>query len=230
MGKITNIILNSTNKTSGTVNNNLTYYVDWSAILNKNKKYKLQFNYMGGYNHTNSYRFPYIVTNIPVNNYTIGTSTNYNLGNLKYIIAQQSINAGSYQANFNDNVPLYLQSLPFNNNLNIQILDNISNTPFNDEFFTVAGTGTLTSSGNVFTIVTSTAGLIQLGTVITVSGNSRTIISFLSGTGGVGTYQFDGSAISISTATAFTFPENLTGNPPSNYILSLSFEEQEEQE
>lgn len=226
MGKITNIVLNSTNKTSGTDNNNLTYYVDWSAILKTNTKYKLKFNYMGGYNHINSYRFPYITANIPINNYTVNTSTNYNLGNLKFLISQQSINAGNFHANKDDNVELYLNNLPLNNNLNIQILDNITNAPFHDEFYSVAGTGTLTSSGNVITIVTSTTGIIQLGTVITVSGQTRTIISFLSGTGGVGTYQCDAS-LTVGTATAYTFPSNTTGNPPAPYILTLSFEESE---
>jgi len=225
MGKITNLVLNSTNKTSGTVNNDLTYYVDWSAILLKNKKYKLYFNYMGGYNYINSFRFAYITSNIPINNYTVNTSTNYSLGNLKYIIAQQSIHAGNFYANINDNVPIYLEAQPLNNNLNIKILDNISNTAFLDEFHTVAGTGTLTASGNVFTIASSTAGTIQLGTVITVLGNSRTIISFLTGTGGTGTYQFEGGSLTIASASAFTFPTIINGNPPSNYILTLSFEE-----
>lgn len=228
MGKITNLVLNSTKATSGTINNNLTYYVDWAAFLKRNKKYKLTFNYMGGYNHINSYRFPYITSNIPINNYTINTSNNYNLGNLKFLISQQSVNAGNFQANISDNVPLYLETMPLNNNLNIQLLDNISNTAFYDEFYTVGGTGTLTASGNVFTIVSSTTGTIQLGTVITVSGNSRTIISFISGTGGTGTYQFDGTSLTIAVATAYTFPANTTGNQPAPYILSLSFEEVEE--
>jgi hypothetical protein len=227
MGKITNLVLNSQKSTSGTITNDLTYYIDWSAILETNKKYKLSFNYMGGYNHINSFRFPYITTNIPINSYTVNTNTNYNLGNLKYIISQQSINAGSFQANQTDNIVSYLYSRPFNNNLNIQILDNNSNTAFYDEYYTVAGTGTLTSTGNVFTIVTSTAGLIQLGTVITVGANSRTIISFLTGTGGTGTYQFDGAALVVAAATAFTFPANSIGNPPASYILNLSFEEVE---
>lgn len=224
MGKITNLVLNSTNKTSGTVNNDLTYYVDWAAILERTKKYKLTFSYMGGYNHINSYRFPYITATIPVNNYTTNTSTNYNLGNLKFFISQQSLNIGNLTATIYDNVPLHLQSMPLNNNLNIRILDNISNTPFFDEFFTVAGTGTATSSGNILTIVTSTTGIIQLGTVITISGNSRTIISFLTGTGGAGTYQID-SSLTVGTATAYTYPANSTGNAPSNYVLTLSFEE-----
>jgi hypothetical protein len=225
MGKITNLILNSTKVTSGTVNNDLTYYVDWSVILSNNKKYKLSFNYMGGYNHINSYRFPYISTNIPINNYTVNNNTNYNLGNLKFLISQQSINTGNFHANQNDNIVSYLQTRPLNNNLNVQILDNISNTAFYDEFYTVAGTGTLTSTGNIFTIATSTTGIIQLGTVITVSGNTRTIISFLTGTGGTGTYQFDGATLAVGTATAYTFPANTTGNPPASYILNLSFEE-----
>jgi hypothetical protein len=227
MGKITNLVLNSINKTSGTVNNDLTYYVDWAAILQRNKKYKLTFNYMGGYNHINSFRFPYITSRITINNYTVNTSTNYNLGCLKYIISQQSINSGSFQANVSDNVPLYLENLPLNNNLNIRLLDNISNTPFFDEFYSVAGSGTFTSVGNVVTIVTSTTGLIQLGTVIQYGVNARTIISFLSGTGGTGTYQID-IAATVATATAYTFVANTTGNQPANYILSLSFEEQDD--
>ena len=224
MGKITNLVLNSTNKTSGTVNNDLTYYVDWAAILDRTKKYKLRFSYMGGYNHINSFRFPYITTTIPVSNHTTNTSTNYNLGNLKFFISQQSLNIGNLHATIYDNVPLHLENMPLNNNLNIRILDNISNTPFFDEFFTVAGTGTATSSGNVLTIVSSTTGIIQLGTVITISGNSRTIISFLTGTGGAGTYQID-SSLTVGTATAYTYPANSTGNAPSNYVLTLSFEE-----
>jgi hypothetical protein len=224
MGKITNLVLNSTNKTSGTVNNDLTYYVDWAAILDRTKKYKLTFSYMGGYNHIDSFRFPYITTTIPVNSYTTNTSTNYNLGNLKFFICQQSINVGNLNATIYDNVPLYLENLPLNNNLNIRMLDNNSNTPFFDEFFTVAGAGTATSSGNVLTIVTSTTGIIQLGTVITIGANIRTIISFLTGTGGTGTYQID-SSLAVGTATAYTYPANSTGNAPANYILTLSFEE-----
>jgi hypothetical protein len=224
MGRITNVVLNSTNKTTGTDTNNLTYYIDWSAILKKNKKYKLNFNYMGSYNHINSYRFPYITSSIPINSYTTNTNTSYNLGNLKFIISQQSLNIGNFSAKQNDNSTLYLETMPLNNNLNIQILDNITNTLFYDEFYSVAGSGTLTSSGNVITIVTSTTGTIQLGTVITVSAQTRTIISFLTGTGGVGTYQCDAS-LTVGTATAYTFPSNTTGNAPAPYILNLSFEE-----
>jgi len=224
MGKITNIVLNSGSKTSGTVTNNLTYYIDWSAILKRNKKYKLKFNYMGGYNHINSYRFPYITSNIPINSYAPGTNTSYNLGNLYFFISQQSLNIGNLMAHENHNSTLYLQTMPLNNNLNIQILDNISNTPFFDEFFSVAGAGTATSSGNVLTIVSSTTGVIQLGTVITIGANSRTIISFLTGTGGTGTYQID-SSLTVGTATAYTYPANQTGNAPAPYILNLSFEE-----
>ena len=224
MGKRTNLVLNSTRATSGTVNNDLTYYVDWAAILDRTKKYLLTFTYMGAYNHINSYRFPYITTTIPVNNYSGGTSTNYNLGNLKFIVSQQSINTGNFEAKVIDNAPLYLENLPLNNNLNVRILDNMSNTAFFDEFFSVAGAGTATSNGLVLTIVSQTAGLIQLGSVITISGNSRTIISFLTGTGGVGTYQLD-SSLTVGTATAYTIPANQTGNPPANYILTLSFEE-----
>ena len=87
MGKITNVILNSVNKTSGTVTNDFTYYVDWSAILKKDTKYKLKFNYMSGYNYINSFRFPFIRTNILTTNITLNTSTSYNLGNLKYIMS-----------------------------------------------------------------------------------------------------------------------------------------------
>jgi len=227
MGKVTNLILNSTNKTAGTVNNDLTYYVDWAAILDRTKKYKLTFSYMGGYNYINSYRFPYITTNIPTSNYTTNTSTNYNLGNLKFFVSQQTLHIGNLHATIYDNVPQYLENMPLNNNLNIRMLDNISNTPFFDEYFSVVGAGTATSSGNVLTIVSSTTGIIQLGTVITISGNNRTIISFLSGTGSTGTYQID-FALTVATATAYTYPANTTGNAPSNYILTLSFEEVEE--
>jgi len=225
MGKITNIVLNSGSKTSGTVTNNLTYYIDWSAILKKNQKYKLKFNYMGGYNHINSYRFPYITSNIPVNSYAPGTNTSYNLGNLYFFISQQSLSKGNLISHENDNSVLYLETMPLNNNLNIQILDNISNTAYFDEFYSVGGTGTLTATGNVFTIASLTAGTIQLGTVITVLGNNRTIISFLTGTGGTGTYQFEGGTLTIASASAFTFPANTTGNAPAPYILNLSFEE-----
>ena len=227
MGKITNVILNSTNKTSGTVTNDFTYYVDWSAILKKDTKYKLKFNYMSGYNYINSFRFPFIRTNILTTNITLNTSTSYNLGNLKYIMSQSSSFSGSFIANENDNSTLYLENRPFNNNLNIQILDNITNALFYDETYTEAGAGTATQSGNILTIASISSGIITIGTVITISGVPRVVISFISGSGGVGTYQVD-TALTVGTATAFSFPSNLVGNPPAPYILTLSFEEVDE--
>ena len=46
MGKITNLVLNSNTKIMGTDTTNLSYYVDWSALLKNNQQYKMTFSYI----------------------------------------------------------------------------------------------------------------------------------------------------------------------------------------
>lgn len=219
---ITNLVLFSNKATSGTVSNNLNYYVDWKALLKNKQKYKVSFNYQGGNNYINTYRFPYITTNLITSNVTTNNVINYNLGNLSPTMATNNI--GCFSAKRTDNPELYLYNLPLDNNLNIQILDSISNSAFYDEHITANGSGTATQNGNILTVATATSGFITIGTVITISSIPRTVIGFISGTGGTGTYQVDISA-TIGTATAYTFPGNSTGNPPGQYILTLQFQE-----
>ena len=225
MGKITNIILNSMESTGTTGNAN--YYIDWGMTLKDRTKYKLRFNYTGTYNYINSFRFPYIQTNIPVNNYGNKTATSYILGNLKFIMSNSSSYSGNFQASYNDNFESYLYSRPLNNNLNIQLLDNLTKTEFYDESITDAGVGTATQAGNIINIATLTSGIIYIGTVITISSIPRTVIGFITGTGGTGKYQVDISA-TVASPTAFTFPLNMVGGLIAPYVLILSFEEIEE--
>jgi hypothetical protein len=234
MGKIHNVILNAINATnyitSNANNNNLSYNIDWSAILPNNKKYLLTFAYNASTNYINGYRFPYLYTNIIGSNVHNATSVGGApvlplLGTLEISMINYNSNFGSYTASPSDNPPVYLSNRPVNNTLNVQLLDNLYNSPFTDLYWTAAGTGTATQSGIVLTIVSNTTGLITIGTVITIGGIQRTVIAFGTCTGSnTGTLLVSVSA-TIAVATAYSFPAVVQGNPPAPYILTLSFEE-----
>lgn len=72
------------------------------------------------------------------------------------------------------------------------------------QFTTQTGTATASSSG-LLTIVTSTGvgTQLQIGSIVTISGNNYTITSVVSGSGGVGTYQTNNNT-AVASATAFT--------------------------
>ena len=81
--KTTTINFNSNFKLSGT-NNNASYYIDWSAISDDNKKYVLTWTYDAQQQATNAFtnltKLAFININIFANNYiasTYGEDTKY---------------------------------------------------------------------------------------------------------------------------------------------------------
>ena len=229
--KIYNVILNSNNAINTVLTNSMNYYIDWSAVLpNQNKNYKLRWTYMGSNNYINGFDFPIVSINFNTDNFIIGTqgaSTTQIIGRLKQNMITNTTFQGYFDANFNDNPPIIIKGRPMNNNITVSITSNQDGLAYLDNYFSAAGTGTATQAGFILTVATSTAGTIALGTVITISGVTRRVVGFGTGTGGVGTYLVSISA-TVAAATAYTYPAVTTGNPPGAYLLSLSFEELED--
>lgn len=228
MGKIYNITLNMMSATSGGTTNAI-YNVDWDNLLPNDKKFKLTFSFNASNNWIISNRIPYLTTNLlgyTYKNATNGYQNSYLLGTLRRDIAYGDW--CNFYASTVDNPPIYLDSRPRNNNLNVKILDNISGAEFTDGCISGIGQGNMTQAGFILTITTiNSIGIIRIGTVITPTALApRTITAYLTGTGGVGTYVCDVSANpTISTAVAYTFPADGTPNSMAPYILNLSFEE-----
>lgn len=114
-----NVIFNSNYKISGT-NSNANYYIDWSAILQPDKKYLLQWTYLGQNNTFSGPKLATLNMNIYGENYSSSTSgapLSLNFGNLLL---------GGYglYATINDNTPILITNRPTNNNVNVQILTN----------------------------------------------------------------------------------------------------------
>lgn len=229
MGKIYNVQLNSINATTTlTTNSNVVYNIDWANLLPSGKKFKLTFGFMSSLNYANNYSFPYIITNILGSTYkpaTNGFQNAYYLGHVKPV--QSIANYCYYQSQINDNPPIYLESRPFIQDLQVRVLTNTTGLDFLDIYQSNAGSGTLTQSGFVVTIVSATTGLIAPGTVLTVAGVPRTITQMLTASGGIGQYICNLSA-TVSVATAYTFPADELPSPIAPYILNLSFEEVDE--
>ena len=88
--KTITIKFNSNSKISGANNNNLNYYIDWSAILDNNKPYILTWTYTSQQQATNAFtnltKLASVNINIFCNNYlanTFGAGITQNIGNLK---------------------------------------------------------------------------------------------------------------------------------------------------
>lgn len=215
-----------------------TYYVDWSTILDNNKKYKLHFTFISAGNtlfdtgKIKETKIAQIFADLPtVNNYQNIFNSNYALnttclGFVMMTIIAPAANASAYlQALDNTNLPVYMYGRPYNNTFRIRLLDNSPNQNlFVDN---VAFTGTATQSGTTLTVATITAGgnNLTIGTKFTLSGLVMYITAFGTGTGGLGTYTVTGSQ-TVGTATSFT----ALGSALSPYILTLSFTEIDEKE
>lgn len=122
---VVNVIFNSNNKVSGT-NSNANYYIDWNAILKKDTKYLLQFNYIGQSNtFTSASKIATLNINIWGENYIAsasGAPSSIMLGMLWF-------GSGSPQplglyATTNDNTPIQINNKPSTNLVNVQILTN----------------------------------------------------------------------------------------------------------
>ena len=121
--KTATINFNSNFELSGT-NNNANYYIDWSAILDDNKKYILTWTYDAQQQATNAFtnltKLASVNINIFANNYNAST---YGAGITQTIGSLKPDNNALY-ADTSVNMPLFLHSRPLDNNVNIQILTN----------------------------------------------------------------------------------------------------------
>lgn len=130
MGKIVNVILNSNNATSGTVNNNLTYNIDWGAILTPNKPYRLHWTYVGQSNViTAASKVAQVQIDFQMEQYlnkssTYGAPTSFTIGCLRTFYVNGTINY--LFADDNNNPPIYLNTRPFGNTFRVQVLTNDS--------------------------------------------------------------------------------------------------------
>ena len=128
MGKIVNVVLNSNNAIAGSTNNNATYFVDWSAILDDRKPYRLHWTYVSQPNtltaasklaqvqvdfNTRAYLNKTSFMGAP-NTQTIGVLRSFYLnGTVNYLFSDD-----------NNNPPIYLNSRPQNNLFRVQVLTN----------------------------------------------------------------------------------------------------------
>jgi hypothetical protein len=128
MVKIVNVILNSNNASSGTVNNNLTYNVDWGAILKPNKPYRLHWTYVGQSNTiTNVSKIAQVQIDFQMEQYlnkssTFGSPSTMTIGCLRTFYVNGTVNY--LFADDNNNTPIYLNTRPFANNFRVQVLTN----------------------------------------------------------------------------------------------------------
>lgn len=127
MPKSINVILNSKNVVSGDAQS-ATYYFDWSSCLDRNKKYKLHFTYLGGQNTYTGAKLALVYLGINTNSYNAGTSSNYGntlcIGFLKPIVLVGASNTCYLQAEDNTNLPIHLDSCPMNNQFTVAIYTN----------------------------------------------------------------------------------------------------------
>ena len=239
MGKIYNVQLNAVNATTiTTAYSNVTYNIDWADLLPPNRRFKLTFACMAGLNYGNNNTFPAITTNLLGNAYkpaTNGFQNSYYLGHLRPMPVifpnTSSLSAYSnYTAAITDNPPIYLENRPIDKNLRVQISNGTGTSDFHENYLSVAGSGSLTQSGNILTVTTATVGVITVGTVITTAvtvpatPTTRTILAFINGTGGTGSYLCDVSTTN-ATAITYSFSAVTTRAHMAPYILNLSFEE-----
>ena len=239
MGKIYNVQLNSVNATTIiSAYSNVIYNIDWADLLPPNRRFKLTFSCMAGLNYGNNNTFPAITTNLLGNTYrpaTNGFQNSYYLGHLRpmpVIFPNTSSLAtySNYTAAITDNPPIYLENRPINNNLQVHMFNGTGTNDFHENYLSVAGSGSLTQAGFILTVTAATIGVITVGTVLKTAAGSppqptnRTIIGFINGTGGIGSYLCDVSATNAS-AIAYNFDEDIIRGHIAPYILNLSFEE-----
>ena len=132
MPKIFNVVLNSFNCTPGTVSNDNSdknYYVDWSARMPQGE-YKVSFTFRSeGNDLQNSTSLPVVYAdflssaNTILPQSSVYSNTNI-LGILYSAISDVSAHIGSLRADLNTNPPVYMNNRPFNNEFEIQVLNN----------------------------------------------------------------------------------------------------------
>jgi hypothetical protein len=236
MGKNYNIQLKSTDATTITnAYSNVTYNIDWANLLPTNKKFKVTFAFIGGLNYGNNSTFPAIITNLFGNTYKPalnGFQNSYYLGHLKPIPVSITPTApfpvhSNYTASIIDNPPIYLDSRPRDNNLQVHILNGTGTTNFQENYLSIIGQGFLQQSGFIVTITQVLFGTIAIGTVLLSTGfPDKTVTAFISGNGGLGTYLVDVSA-TVSSNLFYSFVADTTRSNMAPYTMNLYFEEVE---
>lgn len=127
MGKIVNVVLNSNNKVSG-ANNDAQYFIDWGAILQNRKKYKMHWTYVGQANTiTIATKVAQVQVDFNTRSYlnkssTFGAPSTQFIGTLRTFYVNGTINY--LFADDNNNPPIYLNSRPQNNTFRVQVLNN----------------------------------------------------------------------------------------------------------
>lgn len=131
-GKIVNVILNSNNAIDiagvTEVNNDLTYNVDWGAILKPHTPYKLHWSYTGQPNTlTASSKLAQVQIDFQMEQYlnqtsTYGAPTTYTIGCLRSFYLNGTINY--LFADDSNNPPIYLKNRPYNNIIRVRVLTN----------------------------------------------------------------------------------------------------------
>lgn len=127
MGKSVNVILNSYSCLSGDAQQ-ATYFFNWSAVLDKSKKYLLHWTYLGGQNTYTGLanKLPMVFINFNSNSYLTtnsGASATQCIGFLKPIVLVGSSTTAYFQAEDNTNLPIYLESPPQSNTFTVTIRD-----------------------------------------------------------------------------------------------------------
>lgn len=127
MGKIVNVVLNSNNKVSG-ANNDAVYFVDWGAILEDRKKYRLHWTYAAQNNaFAAATKLAQVQVDFNMQSYlnrssTFGAPSTQCIGALRTNYVNANVNY--LFADDNNNPPIYLDSRPQNNTFRVQVLTN----------------------------------------------------------------------------------------------------------
>ena len=123
-----NVVLNSKKCVSGTTQR-AYYYFNWTAVLDKNKQYKLEFTYLGAVNTCDGSKFPCLYIDFNMNTFyntsaTNGATFSQYLGNLKPVLLNSTTNNIYFSADITSNPAVYLPTPPLNNNFSATITDN----------------------------------------------------------------------------------------------------------
>lgn len=126
MPKSINVFLNSTLAVSGN-SQSATYYFDWSAVLDRKKKYKMHFTYLGGQNTYTGSKLALVYLGINSNSFAAtGNGAPYTqcIGFLKPIVLVGSTNTVYLQCEDTTNLPVHFDSCPMNNTFTVEIRTN----------------------------------------------------------------------------------------------------------
>jgi hypothetical protein len=235
MKKSVNVVLNSKNAIAGSLPNNASYYVNFRNLLKPNQSYKMHFTYIGGANLFKGYGASNYVasvyadfnTNSVTNNATAGSTTTQLIGFLKPVVLVGANSSVYLQAEDGTNLPLYLENGPNNSILNIRVLDQAGNPWLDDNPTAVSATGS-TASG-VLTITAVSAGIISVGSTLTLSATTFTVLNILTLTtaAGVGTYSITHTGSLGAGAVTSVVTNGISANTNAPYQLALRFTEVE---